>query len=351
MSTEIAIPTTRQFEIQLANYMKGMGSLVPKDVASRIMRLMMVEATMNPQIRECTTASVMRAVYLSAQLALEVGPVKGELYMIPRSTFIGYEEVGGQKRPIKEMQLTTMVGYKGYITLARRSGQISMIDAHVVFEGDAYDISLGTDPRLSHIPQKGIDRKNPDGIVAAYCVVRLKDGSTYFEWLWKDEIDQRRAKGAKNGPWSTDYAAMARKTAIRALFTGGRVPMADQIGLATLLDEEASPEQTRAALATMAEEMREKGLDASIIEAVPEPTQEAPAPTPAKNALGIPQVSAGEMPTLEALKALESALPPAEMQACRKVRKIPPDAKIESIPTGYWPGYAVELHAALKGIQ
>lgn len=348
MTTEITKIQPPSFDRQLATYLKGMGSLVPKEVANRLLRLMTVEAALNPKIQECTQASVMRAVYLSAQLALEVGAVKGELYMIPRN--ISYKDEKGQWA--KEMQLQVQIGYKGYLTLARRSGQISMVDAHVVFDGDAYEISLGTDPKLIHVPQKGIDRTKTSNIIGAYCIVKLKDGSVYFEWLWKDEIDARRARSenrSDKGPWTTDYAAMARKTAIRALFTGGRVPMADQIGLATLLDEEASPEQTRAALATMAEEMREKGLDASIIEAVPEAVQEAP-PQPPKTALGLP-AAPGEMPALAAIQALEAALPPTEVAACRKARKIPPDAKIESIPTGYWPGYAVELQSAMKALQ
>jgi recombination protein RecT len=349
MSTEITKIQPPAFDRQLATYLKGMGSLVPKEVANRLLRLMTVEAALNPKIQECTQASVMRAVYLSAQLALEVGAVKGELYMIPRMMSVRREN--GQFD--KEMQLQIQIGYKGYLTLARRSQQISMVDAHVVFEGDAYEISLGTDPKLIHVPQKGIDRTKSANIIGAYCIVKLKDGSVYFEWLWKDEIDARRARSenrSDKGPWSTDYAAMARKTAIRALFTGGRVPMADQIGLAALLDEEASPEQTRAALATMAEEMRQNGLDPSIIEAQVEVIQEAPPQPTAKTALGLP-AAPGEMPTLAAIQALEAALPPTEVAACRKARKIPPDAKIEGLPTGFWPAYAVELQAALKALQ
>jgi recombination protein RecT len=333
MSTEISVPSTRQFELQLAGYVKGIGSLVNKEVGSRLLRLMTVEAALNPKILECSPASVMRAVFLSAQLALEPGAVKGELYFIPRGT-----------------ELSVMIGYKGYLTLARRSGQISMVDAHVVFEGDAYEIALGTDPKLIHVPQKGIDRTKSANIIGAYCIVKLKDGSVYFEWLWKDEIDARRAKGAKNGPWTTDYAAMARKSAIRALFTGGRVPMADQIGFASaVLDEEADPETRRAALAGMAEEMRGAGQDATILNVPAEVQAEAP-PQPPKTALGLP-AAPGEMPTLAAIQALEAALPPTEVAACRKARKIPPDAKIESIPTGYWPAYAVELQAAMKTLQ
>jgi len=334
MTTEIAKPS---FDRQLSTYVKGLGSLVPESVRNRLLRLVTVEAALNPKIQECTQASVMRAVYLSAQLQLEPGAVKGELYFIPR--LITVKRDSGFD---KEMQLQTQIGYKGYLTLARRSGQISMIDAHVVYEGDAYEIALGTEPKLVHVPQKGVDRTKSANIIGAYCIVKLKDGSTYFEWLWKDEIDSRRARSenkSDKGPWSTDYAAMARKTAIRALFTGGRVPMADQIGLATLLDEEATPEQSRAALATMAEEMRQNGLDATIIESVPEAAQEAPT----KNALGI---SLTEIPPIEAVREAEKALPEAEVKAIRRARKLSEADDISKIAPGFWPAYLFELKKA-----
>tara|TARA_R110000868_G_scaffold255275_3_gene511887 strand:+ start:5851 stop:6894 length:1044 start_codon:yes stop_codon:yes gene_type:complete len=344
MTTEIIKVAPSPFDRQLGTFVKGLGSLVPETVRNRLLRLITVEAALNPKIQDCSQASIMRAVYLSAQLQLEPGAVKGELYFIPR--LMSIKLPNGQFT--KEMQLQTQIGYKGYLTLARRSGQISMVDAHVVYEGDAYDIALGTDPRLMHAPQKGVDRTKNENIIGAYCIVKLKDGSTYFEWLWKDEIDSRRNRSENKGdksPWSTDYAAMARKTAIRALFTGGRVPMADQIGLATLLDEEASPEQTRAALATMAEEMREKGLDPSIIEAQAEVVQEAPPQlTPAKNALG---VNLSEVPSLEAMQTAEKAVPPAEVKAIRSALRLP-DGDVSAIGPGYWPKYLFELKKAAK---
>jgi len=347
MNTEIAKTQRSPFEHQLGTFVKGLGSLVPETVRNRLLRLITIEAALNPKIQECSQASVMRAVYLSAQLQLEPGAVKGELYFIPRMMSVKREGGGFDK----EMQLQTQIGYKGYLTLARRSGMISMVDAHVVWEGDEFDIGYGIHPTLTHKPGKGIDRTKSASIIGAYCVVRLRDGSEFFEFLWRDEIEARRNRSenkSDRGPWNTDYAAMARKTAIRALFTGGRVPMADQIGLATLLDEEASPEQTRAALATMAEEMRQNGLDPSIIEAQAEVVQEAPPqPTP-KNALG---VSLTEIPPVEAVREAEKALPEAEVKAVRRARKLSETDDVAKIAPGYWPAYLAELkrtHAELN---
>jgi recombination protein RecT len=275
-----AISPYDRFARNLATYQKGIGSLVKPEVASRLLRLILVEGALNPKIQECTPQSIMRAVFLSAQLQLEPGAVKGELYFIPRKSRV---KVGNQWQD-GPTELGCQIGYKGYLTLARRSGQISMVDAHVVFAGDEYDLRLGTDPAMVHVPKSGIDRTKTQDIIAAYAVVRLRDGSTYFEWLWRDEIDARRARSdgakafddgkTKSTPWSTDYAAMARKTAIRALFTSGRVPMADQLGFAAaVMDEEAAPAVHQAALAAMASEMAAEGKDPAIL-GTSEPVEE-----------------------------------------------------------------------------
>lgn len=269
-----------KFARNLATYQKGIGSLVKPEVASRLLRLVLVEGALNPLILEATPQSVMRAVFLVAQLQLEPGNVKGEVYFIPRKSRVkqGNQWVDGP------VELGCQIGYKGYLTLARRSGQITMVDAHVVYQGDEYDLRFGTDPAMVHIPKPGIDRTKPENIIAAYAVVKLRDGSTYYEWLWRDEIDARRGRSdaakafdqgkIKSTPWATDYAAMARKTAIRALFTGGRVPMADQLGFAAaVFDEEATPAIHQAALAAMASEMAAEGKDATIL-GTSEPVEE-----------------------------------------------------------------------------
>lgn len=244
-------PPVDNFERLLRAYSGGVGSLVPAAAAKRILRMFMVEASLNPKIKECSSVSVMRAVFTCAQLGLDPGSVKGEVYLIPR-----------ENRKAGCLEVNAQIGYKGYITLARRSGMVSMVDAHVVYEGEKYEIGYGLDPILTHTPAANVDRSDAK-IIAAYAVVKLTDKSTYFEWLWRDQIDARRKRSmaSGSGPWVTDYAAMARKTAIRALFTGGRVPMADDIGMVSAIDEDASEESRTAAFAAMAQQVRDSGED------------------------------------------------------------------------------------------
>lgn len=53
-----------------------------------------------------------------------------------------------------------------------------------------------------------------------YMVAHFKDGGHYIDVMSKAEVDdiRRRSKTPNNGPWVTDYEAMARKTVIRRAF-------------------------------------------------------------------------------------------------------------------------------------
>ncbi len=131
---------------------------------------------------------------------------------------------------------TLIVGYKGLIDLARRSGQLSTIFARIVYQRDQFEYAYGLTERLEHIPANVDDSGD---IQAAYAVARLKDGGTQFEVMSKREIDaiRDRSKASKNGPWVTDYAEMAKKTVLRRLCK--MLPASVELARAVALDERA----------------------------------------------------------------------------------------------------------------
>lgn len=171
--------------------------------ADRFARIVATECRRTPRLMACTPVSFLGAVMLCAQLGLEPGPL-GHAYLIPfRNT----------KTNSYEVQL--IIGYRGYIDLALRSGKIESVVAREVCEHDTFNYSLGTDERITHLP-KLTDRGDE---VAYYAIARFVGGGQTFVVLSRDDVEARRnrsrAKGA--GPWVTDYSAMAKKTAVRAL--------------------------------------------------------------------------------------------------------------------------------------
>ena len=178
---------------------------LPKHLdADRLARIVTTEVRRTPRLMGCTPVSFLGALMQSAQLGLEPGPL-GQCYFLPfRNKKAGTDEV------------QFIIGYRGYIDLARRSGQLVSIDAHVVYERDDFDFAYGLEPKLHHRPSLGGDRGQP---VAAYAVAVLRDGGHSFVVLSVDEVEARRSRSRSGefGPWVTDWDAMARKSAVRAL--------------------------------------------------------------------------------------------------------------------------------------
>ena len=166
--------------------------------ADRLARVALTTIRTTPKLLECSIPSLMGAIVQAAQLGLEPGLI-GHCYIIPYG---------------KEAQF--IIGYKGMIDLARRSGNIESIYSHAVYEADEFDYELGLHPKLYHKPATGRRGK----MIYVYAVAHFKDGGYQFEVMDMEEIEKRRSrsKAAKNGPWVTDFEEMAKKTVIRHMW-------------------------------------------------------------------------------------------------------------------------------------
>lgn len=174
---------------------------LPREVtAERFVRIVTTELRRTPALLDCQPESLLGAMMLSAQLGLEPGPL-GLVYFVPF-----------------KRQVEFVVGYRGYLELALRSGMVKDVFAANVREGDEFDYVYGTQAKLSHRPM-GAD--NEREIIASYAVARLRSGGAPFIVTYHDDWERARsasALGAKNlGPWRDDRAAMIRKTSVRRL--------------------------------------------------------------------------------------------------------------------------------------
>jgi recombination protein RecT len=190
--------------------------------AERFARTVMTEYRRNPKLYECSPESGLAAMMLAAQLGLEPGPL-GHVYLVP---FKG--------------QVEFIVGYRGYVELAYRSGQVKDVAAALVYEGEPFEYRKGTRPFLDHSPQP---REGVSEVVAAYAVARLRTGGTVFEVIYPDDWEKARkhsAAGAKNvGPWAEHTDAMIRKTAVRRLEP--MLPKSPEFAVALARDEAPAP--------------------------------------------------------------------------------------------------------------
>ncbi len=240
------------------------------------------EISRNPKLALCTTESLISSIMTCSQLGLEPSSPLGLIYLIPRRN----------KYKGNRNEATILIGYKGLLALAQRSGKIARINAQVVYESEIKNGSFRFSwepPKIEHAYSIARDGADQD-IAAAYCVVETTEGAQYIEVINRDQIDKRRARSSSpsDGPWRTDYPSMARKSAIRALLMGGTVPLSSELAEALASDDDGIAEAVpgrmdRFAAAAVA-------VPAEVIEADAEPTTvageiEAPAASPMPGAI------------------------------------------------------------------
>lgn len=200
-------------------------ALLPKHFDSeRMLKLALGALRTTPKLSGASLASLLGSVVTCAQLGLEPNTPLGHAYLLP---FDKREKRDGQW-VTTETQVQVIIGYKGMLDLARRSGQIVSIAAHEVCEGDDFRFAYGLEEELVHRPAM----KDRGAVIGFYAVAKLVGGGYSFEFMSCDEVNHIRDKAAEKnrakkdgsgrpiitGPWADNYVEMGRKTVLRRLF-------------------------------------------------------------------------------------------------------------------------------------
>lgn len=192
--------------------------------ADRLVRVALAAWSTNPKLKACDRNSFLLALLRAGQLGLDPSGALGQAYLVPYGN---------------KCQL--IIGYRGLIALARRSGEIETIEAHVVFQGDRFAYRLGLSPLLEHEPDRtGSSGRGRDDVVAAYAIARFKGGGYQIEVMFQQDIvkimENTQSRG-RSGPWRDHYPEMARKTAVRRL--AKFLPLNAELAAAIEYDDEA----------------------------------------------------------------------------------------------------------------
>jgi recombination protein RecT len=173
----------------------------------------------NPKVAECSAASLIGAVMQASILGFKPSDSLGQVYFVPYGKSVQFQ-----------------VGYKGYIDLARRSGQIKTLYAYPVYQNDHFEYELGLEPKLTHRPAQ----EDRGEMTFVYAVAHYKDGGYNFVVLSRNEVERLRLRNAfqkskPSGAWATDYEAMACAKAIKQL--SKYMPLSEEMQGAVLSDE------------------------------------------------------------------------------------------------------------------
>jgi recombination protein RecT len=214
---------TGEIKAMLELYKGQIAQALPKHLtAERIIQLGTTLIARTPKLAECTKESIIGALMQSSMLGLEPIPILGEAYLIPF-----------KNNTTQKMEAQFLIGYKGYLTLARNTGEVLDIYAENVFTNDEFKIVYGLNRDIIHNPALG----ERGTLTGSYAVIKYKNSGFDFEYLTKLEIEKIRGRSkaadSKYSPWSNpdDYPEMCKKTVIRRL--AKRMPKAIQKQMVT----------------------------------------------------------------------------------------------------------------------
>lgn len=147
-------------------------------------------------LQKCEPLSVISSAMVAATLDLPIDKNLGYAYVVPYGTKGNF-----------------ILGYKGYIQLALRTGQYKAINVVDIHEGEL----ISWNP-LSEEVEIDFDAKKSDAIIGYAGYFKLINGFEKTVYWTKEQIDAHRKKFSKSPfGWNKDFDAMARKTVIRSM--------------------------------------------------------------------------------------------------------------------------------------
>ena len=293
-------PTPEQtLKAEIKRMEQAWANALPKTVTpDRFVRTVLTEVSKNPVLAECTTVTVLGAVTQAAQLGLEFGPL-GLAYLVPFWN--------GQKR-VRECQL--IVGYRGYLQLARRSGEVKDIKAVAVHENDR-QFDFWEDENGTHlIHRPAFDDRG--AVVRYYGRCTFTNGGSLVMLVSLEEIEKRKARSqsADKGfsPWKSDPEAMRLKSTIRAMIPW--LPLATEVAQGLASDEQVIRLSGSNLVVDQA-----PAIEAAVSVAAQDASGEPEAPA----AQGMPPRSPEETELLEELDLQLDSLPAADAKAVQSL--------------------------------
>jgi len=193
---------------------------LPKHIsAERVIQMTTTLISQNPKIAECSAQSIVGSMMQASILGFKPVSALGQCYFVPYGGHVQFQ-----------------IGYKGWIDLARRSGQIKNLYAYCVRQGDHFEYELGLEPKLKHTPNSDPSAR----MTHVYAVAHYKDGGYDFIVLTRAEVEKLRMRNSFQkanpaGPWKTDYEAMAKAKAIKQL--AKFMPLSDEMQQASVSDD------------------------------------------------------------------------------------------------------------------
>lgn len=160
--------------------------------------------------------TIIASALKAATMDLPIDKNLGYAYVVP---FNRSEKVGNKW--VKHNEAQFILGYKGYIQLAQRSGQYKALNALAIYDGQLIDWNPLTEEFTFDYKAKLSDE-----VIGYVGFFELLNGFKKTVYWTKQEIESHRIKNAKgydkeklSGAWVDNYDSMAIKTVLRNMLS------------------------------------------------------------------------------------------------------------------------------------
>lgn len=167
----------------------------------------------NPQLQECDNSSILSCALLGESLKLSPSPQLGHYYLLPFN----------DKNRGKVAQF--VLGYKGYIQLAIRSGQYKKLNVEALKEGELISYDPLTEDLEYKLIEDPVERERA-ATTGYFAFFEYTNGFRKSLYWSKEKMEAHAIKyspgyKAKKGYtfWEKDFDSMAKKTMLRQLIS------------------------------------------------------------------------------------------------------------------------------------
>ncbi|EGO2800771.1 MULTISPECIES: recombinase RecT [Enterococcus] len=182
--------------------------------ANAFMSNVMTLVSNDSYLAESEPMSILSGALTAATLNLGLDKNLGYAYLVPFNT--KNKQTGKWERKAQ-----FILGYKGYIQLAQRSGKYKALNVIEVYEGELLSWN-----RLTEEFEFDPNGRQSDDVIGYVGYFELLNGFKKTVYWTKQEIEAHRIANSKDkektklsGVWATDYNAMARKTVLRNMLS------------------------------------------------------------------------------------------------------------------------------------
>ena len=158
--------------------------------------------------------SIVTGALTAATLNLGLDKNLGYAYLVPFNS-------RNKQTGLWEKKAQFVLGYKGYIQLAQRSGQYKALNVIEVYEGELVSWN-----RLTEEFEFNPDGRISDEVIGYVGYFELLNGFKKTVYWTKQQVEAHRIRNSKDkdktkksGVWASDYDAMAKKTVLRNMLS------------------------------------------------------------------------------------------------------------------------------------